>query len=57
MLRARLRAREARVVDVQLYLAACGWTQRGGKGSDRARVKEGRRTLVIPFHGAPFASM
>jgi predicted RNA binding protein YcfA (HicA-like mRNA interferase family) len=51
-LRARLEGvREARVAEVEAYLAACGWQQRTGKGSHRARVKEGKRTLVIPVHG------
>lgn len=54
--RARLRARfegarEARVADIEAYLRACGWRQRGGKGSHRAWVKEGKRTLVVPVHG------
>ena len=44
-------AREARVGVLEAYLRASGWTRRQTKGSHRAWVKEGRRTLVIPVHG------
>ena len=50
-LRARLEsAREARVTEIETYLEACGWKRRAGKGSHRAWVIEGKRTLVIPIH-------
>ena len=46
------RVKEARVPEVEAYLRASGWTRRQTKGGHRAWVKEGRRTLVIPVHGA-----
>ncbi len=46
------KAREARVVDVEAYLRACGWKRRKTKGGHRAWVKEGKRTLIIPVHGS-----
>jgi predicted RNA binding protein YcfA (HicA-like mRNA interferase family) len=52
----RLRSRlegvtDATVADIEAYLRAIGWTRRRAKGSHRAWIKEGRRTLVIPVHG------
>src|SRR3990172_1607725 len=41
----------ARLADVEAYLRACGWRRRKSKGSHRAWIKEGKRTLIIPVHG------
>ena len=41
----------ARLTDVEAYLRACGWRRRKSKGSHRAWVKEGKRTLIVPVHG------
>ena len=44
-------ASDARVDEIESYLAACGWRRRTGKGAHRAWVKAGKRTLIIPVHG------